>query len=78
MEKVYRATRKVFLGLVGSLVLLLGLIMIPVPGPGLLICLLGLFILSLEFEWAKPHMDRIKAKFAKIVAEAKAKVDDKS
>jgi uncharacterized protein (TIGR02611 family) len=38
---------------VGFLVVLIGLIMLPLPGPGTLIILLGLTILSVELEWAR-------------------------
>jgi uncharacterized protein (TIGR02611 family) len=34
-------------------VVLIGLVLVPLPGPGWLIVLAGLAILSLEFEWAQ-------------------------
>lgn len=38
---------------VGVLVLLLGIPLIPLPGPGWLTVVVGLGLLSLEFEWAR-------------------------
>lgn len=39
--------------LAGFLVVIIGFIMLPLPGPGTLIILLGLTILSVELEWAR-------------------------
>ena len=61
-KRAIKYIRKGVVALVGSLVLVIGIILIPLPGPGLLVCLLGLFIFSLEFDWAKPHVERLKRK----------------
>lgn len=37
----------------GFLLVIIGFIMLPLPGPGTLIILLGLTILSVELEWAR-------------------------
>jgi uncharacterized protein (TIGR02611 family) len=37
----------------GSLTVIIGIIMLPLPGPGGLIILFGLTILAIEFEWAR-------------------------
>jgi uncharacterized protein (TIGR02611 family) len=60
MKHSVKYIRKVVIGLVGGLVLIIGLILIPLPGPGFLVVFLGVFILSLEFEWFKPHVERTK------------------
>jgi len=47
--------------LAGSLVLLIGILLIPVPGPGgLPVTLAGLAILSSEFTWAQRLLQRLK------------------
>jgi uncharacterized protein (TIGR02611 family) len=51
----------------------LGIILIPLPGPGILVVLLGLFILSLEFEWAKNYLEKGKTIHHKAIEKAKAK-----
>ena len=48
-----RGTQKILIGMLGWAVLLLGLVMIPYPGPGWLVVFLGLSILAREFVWAK-------------------------
>lgn len=40
-------------GIVGGLVVVLGLALVPLPGPGWLIVFLGLGILATEFAWAE-------------------------
>lgn len=42
----------------GFLVVLVGLAMIPLPGPGLLVTAAGLAILALEFAWAERLLER--------------------
>ena len=45
--------KRVIVGVSGSLVLLVGLAMIVLPGPALLMIPAGLAILATEFEWAR-------------------------
>jgi uncharacterized protein (TIGR02611 family) len=48
-----RLALKIGIGVLGTLVIALGIILIPFPGPGWAIVILGLAIWSLEFVWAK-------------------------
>jgi uncharacterized protein (TIGR02611 family) len=48
-----RITLKIIVGVVGAAVVALGLILVPLPGPGWLIVILGLSILAIEFAWAR-------------------------
>ena len=50
---MYRHGKKIAIGVIGVLVLLLGIVMIPYPGPGWLVVIAGMGILSTEFIWAK-------------------------
>jgi len=52
--------RKIVIAVVGSVVLLLGVAMILLPGPAFIFIPLGLAILSLEFQWAQRLLDRVK------------------
>ena len=52
MQHLKKNVKKVAVGIVGTVVLLVGIIAIPYPGPGWLIVFAGLAILSTEFEWA--------------------------
>ncbi|WP_150236568.1 PGPGW domain-containing protein [Nocardiopsis quinghaiensis] len=44
---------RILVGTVGTIVILAGLIMLVVPGPGLAAVVLGLVIISTEFRWAR-------------------------
>jgi uncharacterized protein (TIGR02611 family) len=44
--------------LAGFVVVLAGLAMIPLPGPGLLVTAAGLAVLALEFAWAERLLER--------------------
>jgi len=48
-----RITLKVVVGIAGAIVVLLGLALIPLPGPGWLIVIGGLGIWAAEFHWAR-------------------------
>ncbi|MEO7979339.1 MAG: TIGR02611 family protein [Sporichthyaceae bacterium] len=46
-------TYRIVVGLVGAAVVALGIVLIPLPGPGWLIVFAGLAILATEFAWAE-------------------------
>ncbi len=54
--------RKIGIGLGGGAVLAAGVVMIPLPGPGWLVVVFGLYILSFEFAWAERLFDQLKDK----------------
>lgn len=47
-----QSIRKIVVGLAGGVVVLLGLILIPLPGPGIPVVIAGIVLLSTEFAWA--------------------------
>lgn len=58
-----KQVKKTFIGLVGGIVLIAGVIMIPYPGPGWLVVFAGLGILSTEFEWAQRVLHFARGKY---------------
>lgn len=63
------AVRKFALIVFGWLLLLLGVAALALPGPGLLLLLAGLVVLSQEYEWAKRRVKPVKrAAFAAAAA----------
>jgi uncharacterized protein (TIGR02611 family) len=48
---------RIGVGIVGGLIMILGLALVPLPGPGWLIVFLGLGILATEFAWAERLLD---------------------
>jgi hypothetical protein len=62
--------------LVGFPILIIGIILIPLPGPGILVCCVGLFVLSLGgFEWADRYLQRARTELKKIYKIAKERAD---
>lgn len=52
--------RRIAVTVAGSIVLFAGILLIFLPGPGIIVILLGLGILSLEFEWANRLVDKVR------------------
>ncbi len=70
----YRAARRVAISIIGATVVLLGVAMLVLPGPGLLTIIGGLAILALEFAFARRWLDRIKTTTRKTVDEARRRM----
>ncbi len=60
MDKIKRHSKKVAIGIIGAIVLLIGIVLIPYPGPGWLIVFAGLAILATEFEFAQGALDKAR------------------
>jgi uncharacterized protein (TIGR02611 family) len=55
-----RLILRIAIGTLGTLVVAVGIVLIPFPGPGWAIVILGLAIWSLEFVWAKSLLNFTK------------------
>jgi len=64
---------RVLIALAGALVIVIGLILVPLPGPGWLIVFGGLAILSTEFAWARRVARWLKRQLATFWAWWKAR-----
>ena len=60
MNHVKRHTKRLLIGLGGGLVLLIGIVLIPYPGPGWLIVFGGLAILATEFAIAAHILEKLR------------------
>lgn len=56
----YKWARRCVIALLGGTVLLIGCVMIVLPGPAFIVIPAGLAILSLEFVWAKHWLKKVK------------------
>jgi len=65
MNRVKRHTRRVVIGIAGGLVVLIGIVLIPYPGPGWLVVFAGLAILSTEFEFAARILEKLREEYEK-------------
>ncbi len=55
--------KKIVIGSAGGLVTIVGIVLIPYPGPGWLVVFAGLGILAREFQWAQDILDTLKEKY---------------
>ena len=53
LSRLPKPVRWISVTVVGTLFLILGLIMLVTPGPGILFLFLGISVLALEIEWAR-------------------------
>lgn len=63
LERFRKRSKRLLVGILGGLVVLLGLILVPYPGPGWLIVFGGLAILATEFESAGHVLTFAKGKY---------------
>jgi tellurite resistance protein TerC len=56
----YQLARRIAVAVVGSTVLLVGIVMIVAPGPAIIAIPVGLVILSAEFAWARFWLHRLR------------------
>jgi len=61
-QQVMRVGRRIGIAIAGGAVTAAGVAMLALPGPGILTVVLGLAILSQEFERPRVWLNRIKAK----------------
>lgn len=60
-----RSSKRIAVTVAGFAVVIAGLAMIPLPGPGFLVIILGLAILATEYAWAATMLERTKEYAAK-------------
>ena len=58
----YRRARRIVIAIFGGTVVLIGILMLVLPGPAIVVIPAGLAILSLEFAWARRWLRKIKRK----------------
>lgn len=61
-RRTIRMLQRTGITIAGVVILIAGVAMLALPGPGWLAIVLGLWVLSLEYAWAERLLDRIKDK----------------
>lgn len=59
-----RTLRRVGVGVAGGLLIIVGVVLLVLPGPGLLVIAAGLAVLATEFTWASRLLVRLRARIA--------------
>ena len=62
---VVRTLRVAVVGIVGAALLVAGVVMLVLPGPGLLVIVAGLAVLATEFAWAERWLRRARERASK-------------
>ena len=60
IRAIIKHTRRLIILVIGGTVVLIGIALLVLPGPGLAIIALGIAILAIEFAWAKRVLERGK------------------
>ena len=66
IKAIIRHTRRLIIGVIGGTVVLFGILLLVLPGPGLAVIAIGVAILALEFAWAKRVKERGQAAVANV------------
>lgn len=65
-----KTAKNVGLKVLGWVLLVGGIVALPAPGPGAMIILLAMFVLSTQYEWAEQRLERVKVWALKGAAES--------
>ena len=65
IRSTYTTLRRVLVVVIGSSVLIVGVIMIVTPGPAIIVIPAGLALLATEFLWARRLLERMKETISK-------------
>ncbi len=60
LDLSYKTGRRIVIAIVGSSVLLIGLVMLVTPGPAFIVIPTGLAILAIEFVWARRWLKKLR------------------
>lgn len=66
LDQLSPPVRRILIGTVGGIVLLVGIAMIILPGPAIVVVPLGLAILATEFAWARRLKEKARDRFKKL------------
>lgn len=68
----YRTGKRIAIAVVGTSVLLLGIVMLIAPGPAFIVIPVGLAILAVEFVWARLWLRKLREMISRRGQEARA------
>jgi tellurite resistance protein TerC len=62
LNVAYKTARKIVIGTIGFTVVLIGVVLLVLPGPAFLVIPAGLAILALEFAWARHWLKVVRVR----------------
>ena len=69
-----RNSKRAGITVVGFALILAGIILLPLPGPGWLVIILGLAVLGTEYVWAQRALDAAKRRAKAAASKARARM----
>lgn len=73
LDRTYRGARRILVLVAGVSVLVVGVVMLVLPGPAILVIPAGLAILGLEFAWARRWLARFRERAGDALASWRAR-----
>src|SRR5256886_9750226 len=67
-----RPLRRILVLVIGSTVLVAGVLMLVLPGPGILVIIAGIAILAIEFAWAEALLTRARERATRLARKFRA------
>lgn len=67
-----KTVRRIFIMVAGFTILLIGAVMIFLPGPGVLVMFCGLGLLAIEFVWARVWIRKLQTSMTRLQTSAKS------
>ena len=74
LKWIWRSTKRIVVFVVGVALILVGLAMFVLPGPGIVVVFLGFAVLATEFVWAEVALDKAKKTAGQLGDAAKSTV----
>jgi uncharacterized protein (TIGR02611 family) len=62
LRESYRGAKRLAVFVLGTIVVLVGIALLVLPGPGMVLIFLGLTLLATEFAWARQWLQRLREK----------------
>ena len=62
MKDLVRLLRRIAVTVAGTVILVVGVVLLVTPGPGLLVILLAMVVFAVEYEWARRHLGAVRAR----------------
>ena len=77
LSRIPRPLRWILVTVIGTVLIILGVIMLVTPGPGILFLFLGISVLALEIEWARELHKKGLQGLEQLVANVRARFPKK-
>lgn len=73
---VRREGARVAIGVAGGAIVIVGIVLMPLPGPGMLVVLAGLALLATRFEWAQDLLERARERARDVIDRLRSGSDE--